>query len=77
MKYLITFNSHVDAVSTKKIFKNNKLKLSLKPLPASLSSDCGICAYTKENLSDFISLLDKYNSIYTEVNNKLTRISNF
>lgn len=75
MQYIITFKNQMDAIATKKVFKKNKLKIALKPLPLSLSNDCGICAYTTEKIDSFINVLTSYREIYAEESNKYVKIS--
>lgn len=48
LRYVATFFSHFDAVRFRRLCRERTLACELAPVPRSLSSSCGTCAYFDE-----------------------------
>ncbi len=50
--FVLTFNTQLDAIIAKKYCEKLNISCKLAPVPRSLSSSCGTCAFIKaDNLS--------------------------
>lgn len=56
-EYVLTFNTQLDAIITKKYCEKSNIQCKLAPVPRSLSSSCGTCAFVKlDNLNPISKL---------------------
>lgn len=65
--FVLTFNTQLDAIITKKYCEKENIFCKLAPVPRCLSSSCGTCAFVKiDNISLLSSL--EFEDIYLSEN---------
>lgn len=58
-EYVLTFNTQLDAIIAKKYCEKAQIQCKLAPVPRSLSSSCGTCAFIKTENIESLSNIDK------------------
>lgn len=61
--FVLTFNTQLDAVIAKKFCEKDKIICKLAPVPRSLSSSCGTCAFVTTDDSNKLSKIS-YEEIF-------------
>jgi len=73
-KYIATFFSHYGALTYYKEIKKQNIRAKLMPVPRSISTSCGTCVFFENTF--LIDSNDELESIYQEVDGKLTKLLN-
>ncbi|MGD1817807.1 MAG: DUF3343 domain-containing protein [Pleomorphochaeta sp.] len=56
--FVLTFNTQLDAIITKRFCEKTNINCKLAPVPRCLSSSCGTCAFVKTENIDLLSSLE-------------------
>ncbi|MFV0498652.1 MAG: DUF3343 domain-containing protein [Bacilli bacterium] len=65
MKYLVTFPSTAYLMKAENVFKKNNIDIEISPIPAKISSGCGLCILFND-INFIINAIkeNEYTSIY-------------